>query len=141
VIVLDTNVVSESLRLVPNDAVRAWFDAQHEETLFLCSPVLAEMRFGVDRLAAGAKQQWLRNEVDRLEHQEFSGRVLSFDAATASIYGRILASRERSGRPLGVVDGMIAAIALQHGATIATRDTRDFALPELTVVDPFDFGK
>ena len=140
-IVLDTNVVSETLRLVPNDAVRAWFDAQVEETLFLCAPGLAELRFGVDRLAAGAKQQWLRNEVDRLEHQEFSGRVLSFDAATASIYGRIVAARERSGRPIGVVDGMIAAIAIQHNAVVATRDTRDFALPDLTVVDPFGFGK
>ena len=140
-IIIDTNVVSETLRLVPNDSVRAWFDAQDDGELCLCAPVLAEMRFGVDRLTAGAKQQWLRNEVDRLEHHEFSGRVLPFDVAAASIYGRIVATRERSGRPMGVLDGMIAAIAIQHGATVATRDTRDFALPELTVVDPFGFGK
>jgi predicted nucleic acid-binding protein len=141
VIILDTNVISETLRPVPNDVVRAWFDAQDDEALYLCAPVLAEMRFGVERLAAGAKQQWLREEVDRLEHQEFSRRVLPFDATAAMIYGRIVAERERSGRPMAVLDGMIAAIALQHDAVVATRDTRDFALPDLTVVDPFDFGK
>jgi predicted nucleic acid-binding protein len=141
VIILDTNVVSETLRPVPNDAVRAWFDAQDEEALHLCAPVLAEMRFNVERLAAGAKQRWLREEVDRLEHQEFSKRVLPLDVTAATIYGRIVAVRERSGRPIGVVDGMIAAIALQHGAAVAIRDTRDFALPDLTVVDPFGFGK
>ncbi len=140
-IILDTNVVSETLRLVPNDAVRAWFDARDDEALCLCAPVLAEMRFGVDRLAAGAKQQWLRGEVDRLEHQEFRGRILPFDATAASIYGRIVAARERSGRPMGVLDGMIAAIAFEHNAVVATRDTRDFTLPDLTVVDPFGFGK
>lgn len=140
-IILDTNVVSVTLRPVPSDAVRAWLDAQDDEALFLCAPVLAEMRFGVERLAVGAKQRWLREEVDRLEHQEFSRRVLPFDAASAAIYGRIAAVRERSGRPLGVLDGMIAAIAIQHKAVVATRDTRDFALPDLTVVDPFGFGK
>ena len=140
-IILDTNVVSETLRPVPSDAVRAWLDAQDDEALFLCAPVLAEMRFGVERLAVGAKQRWLREEVDRLEHQEFSRRVLPFDAAAAAIYGRIVAVRQRSGRPLGVIDGMIAAIAIQHNAVVATRDTRDFALPDLTVVDPFGFGK
>jgi predicted nucleic acid-binding protein len=71
----------------------------------------------------------------------FRDRVLPFDATSASIYGRIIAARKRSGRPMGVLDGMIAAIALQHGASVATRDTRDFALPDLTVVDPFGFGK
>ena len=140
-IILDTNVVSVTLRPVPSDAVRAWLDAQDDEALFLCAPVLAEMRFGVERLAVGAKQRWLREEVDRLEHQEFSRRVLPFDAAVAAVYGRIFAARQRSGRPLGVLDGMIAAIAIQHNAVVATRDTRDFALPDLTVVDPFGFGK
>jgi predicted nucleic acid-binding protein len=116
-------------------------DAQDDGALCLCAPVLAELRFGVERLAVGAKQRWLQEEVDRLEHQEFSGRVLPFGATAAAIYGRIVAMRQRSGRPLGVLDGMIAAIAIQHHAVVATRDTRDFALPDLTVVDPFGFGK
>ena len=140
-IILDTNILSETLRPVPSDAVRAWFDAQALDNLYICAPVLAEMRFGIERLAAGAKQRRLSEAVDRLEHQRYRGRVLAFDAAAAMIYGWIVAARQRSGRPMGVLDGMIAAIAIQHQAVVATRDTRDFALPDLTVVDPFGFGK
>ena len=125
---------------MPDPAVRAWFDAQALENLYICTPVLAEMRFGIDRLAIGAKQQRLKEAADQLEYQRYRGRVLPFDATAALIYGRIVAARERSGRPLGVLDGMIAAIAIQHNV-VATRDTRDFALPDLTVVDPFGFGK
>jgi predicted nucleic acid-binding protein len=141
VIILDTNLVSEPMRPAPNAAVRAWYNAQTLNELYICAPVLAEMRFGIELLASGAKQRWLRNQVNEIEHIHFRDRVLPFDATSASIYGRIIAARKRSGRPMGVLDGMIAAIALQHGASVATRDTRDFALPDLTVVDPFGFGK
>ena len=139
-IVLDTNVISETFRPNPHLAVKAWFDAQVVEALFICAPVLAEMRFGIERLASGAQQRWLSNEADRLENYQFRGKVLPFDAQTASIYGRITAERERRGQPMGPMDAMIAAIALQHNAVIATRDIRGFAIPGLIVVNPFDIN-
>ncbi|MDB5548596.1 MAG: PilT protein-like [Tardiphaga sp.] len=137
-IILDTNVLSEPFRPKPDAAVRAWFNAQRTDALFTCAPALAELRFGIERLDPGAKRQWLADNVDRLE-QQFSGRILPFDANTANIYGRIVASREKRGRSISAMDGMIAAVALQHGASLATRDGRGFALLNLTIINPFDF--
>lgn len=140
-IILDTNVISESFRPNPNIIVRDWFNAQILENLFICSPVLAEIRFGIERLALGAQRRWLSQEADRLENHRFSGRILPFDSSAASIYGRIAADRERMGHPIGVADCMIASIALQNGAAVATRDSGGFAIPELTVINPFEFSK
>jgi hypothetical protein len=69
---------------------------------------------------------------------EFRGRCLAFDERAASRYANLVASRVRSGRPIGVEDAQIAAIALAGGFVVATRNTNDFAdIDDLKVVDPF----
>jgi toxin FitB len=139
VIILDTNVVSEGFRARPHVAVRLWMDAQPHETLFICAPVLAEIRFGIARLEAGPQQDSLRAGADKLEFDQYRGRVLSFDAASASTYGRLAAARQCMGKPIGQMDGFIAAIAVAHGAAIATRDIYGFSDLGLTIIEPFAF--
>jgi predicted nucleic acid-binding protein len=139
VIILDTNVVSQGFRAKPHMAVRLWMDAQPPDTLFLCAPVLAEIRFGIARLEPGPQQDRLRAGADRLEHDQYRGRVLPFDAAAASVYGRLAAERQRIGKPVGRMDSFIAAIAVAHGAAVATRDTYGFSDFGLTIINPFEF--
>jgi predicted nucleic acid-binding protein len=139
VIILDTNVVSQGFRAKPHMAVRLWMDAQPPDTLFLCAPVLAEIRFGIARLEPGTQQDRLRAGADRLENDQYRGRVLPFDAAAASVYGRLAAERQRIGKPVGRMDGFIAAIAVAQGAAVATRDTYGFSDFGLTIIDPFEF--
>ena len=138
-ILLDTNVVSENFRPRPAPAVVAWIDAQAPGDLFLCAPVLAELRFGAERLAPGRAQDHLRRTIDRIE-DVFRGRVLQFDAAAAAQYGRIGAKRERVGRPMGQMDALIAAIALTESAALATRDVSGFSDVGLVLIDPFATG-
>lgn len=138
-IILDTNVVSEGFRPKPHIAVRLWMDAQPPDMLFLCAPVLAEIRFGIARLEPGAQQDRLRAGADKLENDQYRGRVLPFDAAAASAYGRLAAERQRIGKPIGHMDGFIAAIAVAHGAAVATRDTYGFSNFGLTIINPFAF--
>ena len=71
---------------------------------------------------------------------EFRGRILPNDVASALKYGEIFARREAVGRPIGPMDAMIAAICLVHGATLATRNTRDFEGLDLKLVNPFEDG-
>lgn len=137
-IILDTNVVSEGFRPKPQFAVRDWIDAQPTDTLFICAPVLAEIRFGIERLSPGAQRQRLSDAADRLERETFLDRILVFDSAAANIYGRLSAQRHAAGKPIGVMDCMIAAIALTHGAAVATRDRYGFEGLGLTVLDPFE---
>jgi toxin FitB len=124
---LDTNVVSEWTRPRPNIGVVEFLAAEAEDLLFLSVVTLGELRRGVDRLAAGRRRSrlddWLRNDLPA----RFAGRLLGIDAATADAWGQLIARRERDGRPMGAMDGWIAAIAVVHGLTLVTRDVADFA--------------
>ena len=138
-IVLDTNIVSEGFRAKPHPAVIGWIDARPHDTLFICSPVLAELRFGIALLKPGARQTTLQTAADTLEYDQYEGRILSFDARAAAAYGRLAAARQRSGKPIGLMDGLIAAIALANNADIATRDVYGFSELGLNVINPFEF--
>jgi toxin FitB len=135
-ILLDTNVVSEGLRPQPDPNVKKWLDAQQSGDLFLCMPVIAELRYGVELLSAGARRVHLELAIKKIE-DAFADRTLPFDRATAHEYGKIVAYRENLGRAIGTMDALIAAIAKVHGATIATRDRRGFEAVGIEIVDPF----
>jgi predicted nucleic acid-binding protein len=135
-ILLDTNVVSETMRPQPADNVRRWLDAQRTEDLFLCTPVLAELRYGLEGLPMGGRRTRIEQSIKRIE-DAFADRILPVDRAAAHEYGRIVAQRDRMGRATGTMDGLIAAIAKVHQATIATRDVRGFDDVGLDLIDPF----
>lgn len=137
-ILLDTNIVSEGFRPRPNASVVAWLDAQPMNSLFLCTPVLAELRFGVEKLAPGPRQDDLRRRVDQIEHVIFQDRILLLDAAAASEFGRLTALREKAGRRIEPMDGLIAAIAVSQRASLATRDVGDFVEIGLDLINPFE---
>ena len=136
-ILLDTNVVAELMRPPGHRTATAWLDGRDRDAMYLCAPGLAEMRYGIVRLTDGAKKRALAAAADRIEHTFFEGRILPFDQTAADEYGALVVSRERRGRPIGVIDAMIAAIALARGMTLATRNTADFEGVGLDLVDPF----
>jgi hypothetical protein len=140
-ILLDTNIISEIFRPQPDTAVIAWLDDQSRSLLYLCTPVLAELRFGLERLAPSQRQNRLRATIDQFENDLYRDRILVFDSAAASEYGRIAAKRQRAGRPIEQMDALIAAIALTHGAAIATRNMKDFAEVGLELINPFELSR
>lgn len=137
-ILLDTNVVSETLRRAPNAAVIGWLNGRPSESLYLCTPVLAELLFGVDKLPPGERKDLLRSAIDRLENDLYRDRILVFDIAAAREYARIAAARVAVGNLTGQMDTLIAAIAVAYRATVATRNVRHFSDLDLDVINPFD---
>jgi len=137
-IILDTNVVSEAWRPEPAAAVLGWLRLQPPGSLFLCTPVLAELRYGVEHLPSGRRRDRLKVAVDRAEVEGYSDRVLPFDSAAAAEFGRLTVKRERLGRRIDTMDGLIAAVALTHAAALATRDVEDFADLGLDIINPFE---
>lgn len=135
---LDTNVLSECMRRSPSAQVVAWLDAQAAERLWVCAISRAEIELGIALLADGQRKLALRTAAEAMFAEDFGGRCLPFDAQAASHYAAIVSSRMRLGRPISVEDAQIAAIALVHGMTLATRNARDFEEIEgLSVVDPW----
>jgi toxin FitB len=130
---LDTNVVSEWVRPRPNAGVMAWLAEADEDGVFLSVVTLAELRRGIERMAAGQRRrrlnEWLANDL----LFRFEGRVLPVDVTVADSWGRLTASREASGRPISVADAFIAATAAVHGLTLVTRSVADFERTVRTV--------
>jgi predicted nucleic acid-binding protein len=137
-IVLDTNVVSEGTRRHPNLAVKAWTDRQPARSLYLCTPVLAELRFGLELLAEGRRKTDLRAAIDRMEAVLFRDRILPFDIAAANEYARLAASRQMRGRRIDLMGGLVAAIARSQGASLATRNIADFGDLGVDLINPFE---
>ena len=135
--VLDTNVVSETMRAQPHAAVLAWLDAQEPRDLWLTAVVAAELMSGVARLPDGARKQQLAHGVAAMLEQDFAGQVLAFDLAAASVYADLVAQRERSGKPIGMADAQIAATCLVHQATLVTRNLKNFERLGLTLLNPW----
>jgi predicted nucleic acid-binding protein len=137
-IVLDTNVVSETMRPTPNAKVVLWLDSQPTNDLYVCTPVLAEICYGICLLRQSARKTQLLQSYGRIVAGVFEGRVLTFDTLAAEAYGEIVAVCESKGKPISVIDAMIAAIARSNKASLATRNTAHFAQTELPLINPFD---
>lgn len=135
---LDTNIVSEWTKPRPAARVVAWLDAQPETGLFLSVITFAELRRGSCLLPRGKKREALTTWIDGALTSRFQGRLLDIDRAVCDVWGELLAQSRERGHGLNVMDGFVAATALTHGLTLVTRNTRDFASLDLSLLDPFD---
>ncbi len=136
-IVLDTNVLSEGDKPQPDRLVLQWFRRQDPLALYLCGPVTMEQSYGAERFHLRTGSDRYLKTFDRMIDR-FRGRILEFSGDAPAAAGRLRAVRERAGRPISVNDSMIAAICLAHGATLATRNVRDFEGLGLKLVNPFE---
>jgi len=137
-IVLDTNVASELLKRNMNAAVLTWLRRENLSEHFLSSTGIMEMWFGAERIHLRNRSALLLDATEYLVRKRFAGKILSLDAESAAIAGRIRAKREAAGRAISIQDAQIAAICLSHGATLATRNVRDFEGLDLALINPFE---
>jgi toxin FitB len=136
-ILLDTNLISEPWKPVPDQAVIAWLDDQAIETLFLSAITIAELRFGIAVMPSGKRQTILRDRLEDEVMPHFSERILSFDLAASQSYAQLMARARIAGKAIGAADGYIAATAAANGLAIATRDTNPFEAAGLKVINPW----
>lgn len=137
-IILDTNVISETQKANPDPAVMAWLDQLDPGTTYLTAITVAELLFGVDLMPMGERRAMLEGAVTALVEKTFHGRILPFDATAAFYFGTIVASARREGVTVSFPDGAIGAIARSNTfATVATRDTAPFLAMRIDVIDPW----
>lgn len=137
-IILDTNVISETQKLHPDEQVMRWLDAQDPTNLYLTAVTASELLFGVQCLDAGGRRDRLEAAVSAILQEDFEGRILPFDFEAAKHYGVIVAAARRRGLAIGTADGQIASIALTHKhALVATRDRSPFEALGVDLIDPW----
>jgi toxin FitB len=137
-ILLDTNVVSELLRIAPDMQVVEWIDAQPVQTLYLSAITVAELRWGVAQLPAGKRRAALNEKLEEGLMPLLAPRVLPFDIDCAQSYADLMAKARSEGRGIATADGFIAAVATANELTIATRDTSPFEAAGLSVINPWE---
>ncbi|MDA8169387.1 MAG: type II toxin-antitoxin system VapC family toxin [Nitrospiraceae bacterium] len=131
---LDTNVLSETMRSRPNVQVDTWIKQVPEETLFVSVLTLGEIRRGIETLTDKKRKEKLRIWLDYEIPMWFEGRVLTVDLPIAERWGKLLAA---IGRPAPTVDSLLAATALHHELRLVTRNVKDFDYPGLEVINPW----
>jgi len=135
---LDTNCISELVRPKPEPRVEAWMDAADETMLYLSVLTLGEIRKGATGLAHGKRrthlETWLKVELQA----RFSGRILPIDTAIADRWGLLAAEAKRKGKPLSIIDGLLAATALHHNLTVVSRNASDFRNTPAQVLNPWE---
>ena len=135
-IVVDTNVASELMRVEPSSSVRAWVLAHSPHELRVTAITVAEILYGIERLPKGKRRTALREGAVEV-FSGFSEDILPFDAAAATVYPQIVDHRDRQGAPISGYDAQIAAICRAHGASLATRNERDFADIGVELINPW----
>lgn len=132
---LDTNVICEPGKRRPRAKVVVWLDSLAEQDCALSVLTLGEIEKGIHALSAGPDRRNKEIALAALRNR-FAGRILPVDDGVAAKWGELMGEAQRVGRPLPAVDNLLAATAVVHGLTLATRDTGDIA-PSVRVFNPF----
>jgi predicted nucleic acid-binding protein len=136
-IILDTNVLSEAVRPQPDEAVARWLRFAPGDDLFTTAITEAEMRYGAARLPAGRNRREREAQIDHIFAVRFAGCVLPFDAHAARVFPNVTLSMQKRGRSYSFPDAQIAAIALAHGAVVATRNVQHFEYTGVQIINPW----
>jgi toxin FitB len=132
-VLVDTNVLSETVRARPNPGVLRWLNAH--PTFAISAITLEELASGIERVA-GRKRTLLYEWLERLR-AEPAPTIVPVDEEIALAAGRLRSRRERKGRPVAQADMLIAASALARGLPLVTRNVNDFEGCGIALINPF----
>ena len=134
---LDTNCISELVRVRPEPNVISWLQGADEQTLYLSALTFGEIRKGLVNVRPGERRAQLEAWLSVELRERFSGRILAIDEAVAERWGRLIGEAKRAGKTIPVVDSLLAATALHHNLTVVSRNVADFELAHAPVVNPW----
>lgn len=134
---LDTCVISELVAKQPNQNVVAWIDTQPESELYLSVITFGEITKGINKLPQSARRNDLLSWLNQSLPQRFANRILEIDRLTMLQWGELIATLEKQGRRLPVMDSLIAATCLQHSLTLVTRNEKDFLGTSISIINPW----
>jgi predicted nucleic acid-binding protein len=135
---LDTNCISELVRIQPEPGVVAWMEAADETLLYLSVLTLGEIRKGLAGLPQSKRRTHLEIWLETELRVRFAGRILPIDEGVADRWGLLAALAKSEGKALATIDGLLAATALHHNLTVVSRNVNDFQNTHVPVLNPWE---
>ena len=134
---LDTNCISEAVRAQPEARVEEWIRGIDEDLLYVSVLTFGEIRKGIASLPESKRRErlevWLTTDL----RARFGERILAVDYRVADRWGALAALAKKRGRQISIIDGLLAATAIEHGMVVATRNEADFAAIDCAVINPW----
>ena len=134
---IDTCVISETQKPIPDRNVLAWFASVRESDLSFSAVVFGEIEKGIELLPNGSRKAKLLKWLESC-HVRYGAQIFPFDASVAREWGRLTAKLQKKGMTKSVADLQIAATALRHNLMLVTRNTKDFAQTGVKLLNPFE---
>ena len=136
---LDTNVISEFVRPdnKPDQPVKQWLETANPDSLYASVLTFGEIRRGIEKLSPGKRRTHLETWLERDLHEWFENRLLIISEAIANRWGLLAAAAQRTGKPLAIIGGLLAATALENKLTVVTRNSADFMSAGVPILDPW----
>jgi toxin FitB len=135
--ILDTNVISELVAAQPNAKVIAWIGSLDPDQVYLSVIAIGELKKGIEKLPNSKRKkildQWLHEDL----LARFEDHLLTIDAETMLIWGKLTAQLEAKGRPISAIDSLLAATAMRWHFTFVTRNTTHFVQTGISLINPW----
>jgi toxin FitB len=135
---LDTCVISEFVKPNPEPKVIECLNAIDPDQVFLSAVTIGEIQFGISNRPPSNRRTELEVWLNESLFQQFTNRILSLDTDIFLTWGQMTAQQRQQGKPMGVMDSLIAAVALRHRMILITRNVSDFSATGLSLLNPWE---
>jgi toxin FitB len=135
---LDTCIISELIKDDPDAKVVEWISEIPEASLFLSVLTLGEIHKGIEKLPESKRKDKLHKWVNSDLSERFKNRILNLDLAVATRWGQVQGQAEIIGKPMPVIDGLIAATGISNDLIVATRNIKDMEVSDAALINPWD---
>jgi predicted nucleic acid-binding protein len=136
---VDTNVISEFIKPLPDSRVVKWLEATAPNVLFASVITYGEIRLGIEDLPSGKRRRALEQWLEEGLPDWFDSNLLPVTKAITDQWGRLTIQAKKRGISITTADGLIAATALEHDLALATRNVKDFVDTGVTIFSPWEF--
>lgn len=134
---LDTCVISEIIKPQPDKGVVSWVQDKNENSLYLSVLTFGEIAKGIEKAFDPVRKRKLQLWVEQDLKQRFEGRIIPIDMAVSARWGIIQGQAELAGKPMSVIDGLIAVSGLVHNCIVVTRNIADMAQSPVELLNPW----
>ena len=136
---LDTCVLSEIIKPIPDSNVIEWLRIIDEENIYVSVLTFGELEKGIEKVPNLTRKKKLQIWVRQDLSERFENRVINIDLKVAARWGEVQGRSEEDGNPMSVIDGLIAVSGLVHDCIVVTRNISDMKQSRVELFNPWSY--